>query len=173
MSAALRWGVLPLFGAIAFLQMGCSDVPNYPLCAYQKISPEGWYQEQAVQIELDSVVQTAVYELSLLLRVERTFPLQKLWISVQAEDSSRVKQLPTDTVLCTITNAQGKPLGDGLTVFQYKYVVRTDTFRQGQTPRYQLRHLMQNTPLVGIRDVGIMVSKAQNPSRSKLQKKNW
>ena len=101
----------------------------------------------------DSLPAAGDYRLSFGLRTSATrpYPYRELVVGMRTETCDTAW---TDTLVCTLADAQGEPAGSGLSHYQYEF--SADTLRLSLRPALRVRiyHLMRLDPLTGVTDVG-------------------
>lgn len=141
---------LPLLAALS-LAAGCGE-PR-PAVAEAGCGPEGWESGDTLVLAADSLPAAGDYRLSFGLRTSATrpYPYRELVVGMRTETCDTAW---TDTLVCTLADAQGEPAGSGLSHYQYEF--SADTLRLTLRPALRVRiyHLMRLDPLTGVTDVG-------------------
>ena len=136
--------------------MSCGK--KYACNRYLPVPVEGWEARDTVSIAIDPIRESGNYEFSVGVRSTRQYPYQYLWILTDLE-LIHPDTLIVDTLVCSITDAQGEFLGKGLSVYDNVYPLATIYCKKGQYGRMKLRHIMRRDPLPGISDLGVSISR--------------
>jgi gliding motility-associated lipoprotein GldH len=99
------------------------------------------------------------YDISLQLRNSDFYPYQNIWI-IFAELHPTAETAVNDTIEYRLADASGKWTGNGITLFQNRFPLRTD-YHFPDTGQYTIgiRHGMRDDLLKGIENVGLMIEK--------------
>ncbi|MBQ2403253.1 MAG: gliding motility lipoprotein GldH [Prevotella sp.] len=155
------------FATIALLtaimaNSSCDD--NIIYDKYLHTDIRGWGKNEVMEYTVDSINETATYQMALGLRINDTYPFQNLNIFVsQTIYPGNITY--TDTVTCRVTDRQGKMKGSGVSLYQYLLPITTHTYEKGDSIRVRVIHNMKREVLPGIADVGIKITKQQKDNK--------
>lgn len=141
-----------LFWAITLVMlMGCTQ--GTLLHHYEAVSSEGWIRTDTLLFDIPKVECTADYDLNVGMRYYNKFPYEGVWIVVDG-----TLQEPSahwcDTLYFRIADADGKPLGHGISLLQRDSLVRQIHLYEGQHGQLRLWHIMKREVMPGVREVG-------------------
>ncbi len=146
-----------LLAVVGWLLNACTGNTFYS--HYESVSLDGWARADTLRFTTDSVRQQGQYGIDLALRTTSLYPFMNLALVVQMQ-ASRSNLSLTDTLHFTLTDKEGRSESDGgLAYRQYSRHLLNYTLLEGDTLNVRIHHCMQQNPLPGISDVGIIVEK--------------
>ncbi len=152
-----QWLIIFSLSLVAF---SCNNKVVYE--DYKVLKKSAWPQDSLLVFGLNIKDSTKIYNLSLNVRNEGTYPYSNLWlfISIRPPSGDELK----DTVELTLATPEGRWLGSGLGyLYERKYPYKQNTFfpRKGEY-LIKVRQGMRtdNAILQGIHDFGICLEKA-------------
>lgn len=141
---------------IILLMIGvCSCQDNILYHSYQPTSTVGWLKDDTLSFEFQLIKQPTICELDMGIRHGETYPYQDIWICLNhnLEDSTIYK---TDTIHIHLTNQTGDWAGKGIgNIKQYTTHLRTLQLTNKSGNDVKINHIMQDSLLQGINDIGI------------------
>jgi gliding motility-associated lipoprotein GldH len=146
---------------LTFIVCSCNTKVVYE--DYHDLKKAEWPQDSVLAFGFNIKDSTRIYNLSLNVRNEGTYPYSNLWlfILIRPPSGKEVK----DTVELTLATPEGRWLGSGLGyLYERKYPYRQNTFfpRKGDyiiNVRQGMR--TENGILKGIHDFGICLEKSR------------
>lgn len=142
------------------LFLSCEKEKNILCYSYHAISPIGWEQHDVQSFRLDTVSVEGDYDFLIGLRSTNAYPFQSLWLLIR-EQAERPDTVASDTLECRLTDRQGNELGDGVSLYQQKFFLKTLHLSEGQVVTVNVSHIMRRPILQGISDVGLIVRRKQ------------
>jgi gliding motility-associated lipoprotein GldH len=126
---------------------------------YQIIEPVSWEKEKEYYFTFRIDDNTIPYNVTLEIRNNNLYLYQNLWIFYSEEQP--VGPLLRDTMECMLADEYGKWRGDGISLFQSGFQVRTNYMFpiKGQYT-FSFRHGMRDDNLRGIQEIGLRIEQA-------------
>lgn len=147
---------IPCCVLVLLFFFSCNKEKNVLCFNYHAISPIGWEQHDVQTFKLDTVLEEGDYDFFVGLRSTNAYPFQILWLLIQ-EQAERPDTMASDTLECRLTDRQGNELGDGVSLYQQKFYLKTLHLQSGQVVTVNVSHIMRRPILQGISDVGLIV----------------
>ena len=123
---------------------------------YQAIENTSWEKDKVYYFtfEIDDI--SVPYDLSLEVRNNNMYPYQNLWVFCNEERP--IGPLQKDTIECMLADEFGKWYGNGISLFQSSFPIRTKYHFpiKGQYT-FSFRQGMRNNHLPGIQEIGLRV----------------
>lgn len=144
------------------LATGCTRHNDTLLYNYQRTADEaGWARTDTLLFPLQPVPATATYSLDVGLRMRPNFPYQGLTFVLELSLQNPQVVLK-DTIQFSVADSAGTRLpGQGHSLITYeKHALNLHLFR-GQRGSLRLYHLMAQSPLPAITDVGVKLKAAE------------
>lgn len=145
--------------------VSCSKEQDILCFNYHAISPIGWEQHDVQTFKVDTVIVEGDYDFFIGLRSTNAYPFQSLWLLVQ-QQTERPDSIASDSLECRLTDRQGNELGNGVSLYQQEFYLKTLHLRAGQVVTVNVSHIMRRPILQGISDVGLIVRRKQQESDS-------
>lgn len=155
----MKWRLL-CCSLVLLLFFSCSKEKNVLCFNYHAISPIGWEQHDVQTFKLDTVSTEGDYDFFVGLRSTNAYPFQSLWLLI-CEQAERPDTVASDTLECRLTDRQGNELGDGVSLYQQEFFLKTLHLQAGQVVTVTVSHIMRRPILQGISDVGLIVRRKQ------------
>lgn len=148
-----------LLTAILLLIAACSDYKTYH--QFYSISQGGWSKTDSLIYKIQNLPEHAALQLEVRFTTE--YPYSDLYLGV-SENLSDSINFKVDTLKLSLTHADGRSKGSTLgklyqTSESYKIIDRPQKAKSNQIYIY---HLMSDSTLVGIEDVGIRITHAND-----------
>lgn len=127
---------------------------------YQTIDGRHWEKDKEYYftVEIDDI--TTPYNLTFEVRNNNLYPFQNLWIFWGEEQPSQT--ILKDTTECMLADDYGKWLGQGISLYQSSFPLRTEyRFPETGTYTFSFRQGMRNDELPGIQEIGLKVIKSE------------
>ena len=137
--------------AVALMVAACGDGR-----VFDKFVPtpvDGLEKNDTVTFDVPPVVASGSYRQEVGLRITSDYPFKSLSLEVKqtVEPGHRVS---TDTLACRLYDDDGNLLGQGLSMFQYGFMLPEIDLRKGDSLHVRVRHVMKREILPGITDIG-------------------
>lgn len=145
---------LPLVALLLVLltAVGCNRREVFMHYAPTKVS--GWERKDTLRFDVPPLAEAANYRTTLHVRTTTStpYPFTTLYVEVAQRwtDSCFV-----DTIACALSEREAD--ATGISVRQYAFPVRTLHRAAGDSAHITLRHVMRQTSVSGISDVGISI----------------
>lgn len=150
-----KWSNILLF--LLGLLLFCSC--NWGKTVYHRYTSVGrsWEQNSPVTFDLSELRSGKNYQLFIDVRYTGAYPYRDLYLEV-LHNLEKSDLIVADTFRLLLGNERGLPVGVGLTgLYQYESLVKTFVLDGGENTTVVLKHLMQDSLLFGVTDVGIRV----------------
>lgn len=144
-----------LFFCMAILSSCMQDTL---LHVYQPVPATGWSCRDTLCFEVDSSIAAGSYSLTVGIRTVPQPSLSQVVIAVEQHLDSPL-YTRTDTLVCTLTDAEGRPNVRGGNNPIYENVQLPFHLTEGQHGTIRIRHLMRREVVQGITDVGIRIGR--------------
>ena len=140
----------------------CSACQNQTMYnEFRVIDRSVWEADVAYPFEFEVADTTKAYDLSFVIRNTRDYPYQNFWLFYTLQNPAF--ELANDTLECYLADDYGKWLGDGFSVFESTFTLKTGyRFTKTGTHILYLRQGMTDETLAGVRDVGVVIAES-NP----------
>ena len=147
----LRKSLTLLF--IASLFMACDKQTVYH--TFQSLPTEGWQRKDTLSFQVTVPDSATFYSISVEVRNRNNYPYQNLPLLI-CYDNPETQNLKKDTLEIKLADSTGVWSGDGWGGL-YQSTLRAGMVRIGKAGEYRFRitHLLPDTLLPGINDVGI------------------
>ena len=145
---------------LPLLFIGCQEYTCYH--SYQPVPQAGWSRNDTLFYPLTSPLPPGKYELQIGIRHLESYYYRDIWLGIShnLKDSTRYE---TDTLHLYLANEKGDWYGDGIGgLMQFTQDLPTALSLQDSTANriFQIFHLMNDSVLRSIYDVGIKLSVA-------------
>ena len=153
----LQLPISKVIGCLLFLLTACQG--NIIYHSYQPINQEGWYRNDTLIFYLDScLTNNTPKELQVGIRHTDSYSYKDIWIGLLPINKDSVCIGKTDSIHLYLTNPNGAWKGTGIgesKLFTHtsSYLPETDSIFG-----FKIIHLMQDTPLRSISNVGIRLA---------------
>lgn len=149
-------GIIAFFICLFFFSCG-KNQPVYN--QYQAIDNSTWEKEKEYYFTFEIDDNSVPYNITLEIRNNNLYPYQNLWLFLNEEPP--VGFMVRDTMECMLADEFGKWLGNGISLFQTSYPIRTNyIFTDTGRYTFSFRQGMRNDTLKGIQEIGLRIEKA-------------
>lgn len=139
--------------AILLGTVSCSDGTVYSEA--KETNPAAWAIADEVQFEAD--IDAGTYRMDLLVRSNEQYAFQNLWLFVDTKIGNTL--MKTDTIEGYLSDNFGRRTGQGIGSKRTNMFVVSDSVVLADTTyRFTVRHGMRTDQLIGITDIGIVIS---------------
>ena len=137
-----------------FLCFSCKNEAVYD--QYQAIQNTSWEKNKEYYFTFLIEDISVPYDLTLEVRNNNMYPYQNLWVFCSEE--LPIGPLKRDTIECMLADEFGKWYGDGISLFQSSFPIRSAYYFpvKGQYT-FSFRQGMRNDQLPGIQEIGLRV----------------
>jgi gliding motility-associated lipoprotein GldH len=127
---------------------------------YQAIDHFVWEKDREYYFTFMIDDAQAAYHLTFEVRNNNLYPYQNLWLFCAEEPPAG--NIRRDTMECMLADAFGQWYGDGISLFQTGFPLRT-AYRFPMPGQYtfSFRQGMRNDALQGIQEIGLRIEKAE------------
>ena len=129
---------------------------------YCSTPPTGWSNTDTLHINTSELIASDI-ELEIELRHTPNYRYSKIFIACEENltDSTKFK---TDTIALTLINSEGRLKGEGLgRIYQTRYFYKRLKHPQiSSKSEFRIYHLMNDSTLQGIEDIGIRINHASD-----------
>ena len=154
---------------ILFVALMFSCDNNIVFSEFQPVQDKIWDKQTEFVFRFEIKDVSIPYNISLQLRNSRLYPYQNLYVIFEDSrlhgndrdgEDSRLFENDRDTIECKLADSTGKWTGNGITLFQNLFMVRTN-YHFPDTGAYtiSIRHAMVDDYLKGIEDVGVLIER--------------
>jgi len=134
----------------------CDTGVVYDQYAHTQI--EGWEKNDTLVFDVPRMQSSGRYRLEIGMRTNGAFPFTGLSIVVEQTVIPGYKTL-TDTLRCRISDEKGNILGQGISCFQYNFILSDIDMAKGDSLHVSVRHIMKREILPGVSDVGLKITR--------------
>lgn len=125
---------------------------------FEHVSDTGWEKVDTIDFYIPAVAESGTYSEALELRIDNTFPYQKMMMEVTQTifPEGRQEHFNKD---CSIIDENGNMMGAGVSLFQYTFPFNDIQLNRGDSLHITVIHSMKREILPGVIDVGITLRK--------------
>ena len=129
---------------------------------YTSISPYGWQRDDTVRIAMGPVSHGGVYAEELGLRTNSRYPFIQIVLIIDqlARPSGFTR---TDTLNVSLSDHDGHVLGTGISHYQHLCQLPPVALNSGDTLYVSVHHDMLRSPLSGVTEVGLTMTRNDKP----------
>jgi len=149
--------VILLLGLVVMATLGVSCQQGTVFSQYDSIASPGWERNDTISFRTDTMPAAGTYRPEVGMRINGTYPYMDLSIIVE-QTRLPSGQTRTDTLNCHVIDKTGRPLGQGVNLYQYLFPLPVIQLEQGDVLHVTIRHCMNREILPGISDVGLKLS---------------
>ena len=125
---------------------------------FVNISDEGWHLDSCCQYYIPQLDSPMLYSYYLTLRHSSNYPYQNLWLEVSYIDTSHI--ISKDTIEIYLASTRGRWLGESRgSVIEMPVILKSEGRFHSVSDRIVIRHLMRDTFLYGLYDIGLRIEK--------------
>ena len=151
-----KW-LLPILLTVALAIAGCDRKTIFH--HYEHTPLAGWAKDDTLFFSVQYVPQATVVHRDIELRTDDSYPFRNL--SLIVEQTTFPSQLiRRDTFDCQLMTPDGTVLGQGITLYQYRFHLPDVSLTEGDSLCLSIHHNMRREALPGIADVGIRMTAA-------------
>lgn len=145
-----------LFTTVTILAVLSSCDNKVVYDTYNHTPIEGWEKNDTLFFDVPCMRSSGRYRLEVGMRTNGSFPFTGLSIVVEQTVIPGYKTF-TDTLKCRLSDDKGNFLGQGISCFQYNFILSDINLHEGDSLHVRVRHIMKREILPGISDIGLKV----------------
>lgn len=157
-SRHLRTPVLLLTAALLTVACQHDTVYNH----YQHTPLAGWERNDTLTFTTEALDE-GTYKQEVGVRISADYPFTRLILIVE-QKALKAGDQRTDTLSCTLFDAQGNAKGRGVSHYQSLFHLNTLHVQSGDRLLVAIRHDMKREILPGIADIGVRLSRTPESS---------
>lgn len=146
---------LYIMAALVFV-VSCET--NVVYDTYRHVSLSGWERNDTLVFDFGPVKASGNYHEAIGLRINNSYPFKDLTLIVEHTVFPQ-KTVRCDTLRCGITDSRGIQSGDGISCYQYNFMLSDLRLEHGDSVHVSVRHYMRREILPGISDLGLIVER--------------
>lgn len=150
-----RWLLYSLIWTVALVITGCNR--NIIYHHYEPTPLEGWEKSDTLRFTLPAAKKRSVVQRDVELRISANYPYQNITLIVE-QTTLPANLFRRDTVNCRLFSPDGNILGQGQSLYQFRFQMPDISLNEGDSLCIQVRHNMKREILPGIADVGIRLT---------------
>ena len=155
MSKRLREHILLMTVVIMTVMMvACEDVTYYH---FNHTPLYGWEKNDTLVYDIPPLKEPGKYREYISMRISESYPFKSVFLIIE-QYTYPGKRVTRDTLSYNLVNAKGERTGNGISYYQYNYLLREKDFRRGDSLHITIRHDMKREILPGINDIGFKLS---------------
>lgn len=138
--------------AAAVVMSACGDGLVYD--HYNHTSLTGWDKSDTLTFDIPPIALSGRYRQEIGLRINESYPFKSIAFVVEqtAEPGHRHT---TDTLRCRLADDKGNHTGQGVSYYQYDFILSEVNLNEGDSLHISVRHAMKREVLPGIADIGL------------------
>ena len=146
-----------IFLSLAILLISCNQKTTV-FNQHKELPSKGWHKDSVAHFEV-SLEKKTVYNFLINLRNRNDYKSQNMWLFVSYERPD--KTIKNDTLNFYLADNQGRWLGSGFGSLHQMQVVFIPNieFSQAGVYKFDIKHGMRDTTLIGINDIGLEILK--------------
>lgn len=126
--------------------------------SFLHIPADGWEKSDTLNFDVPKAKEDGLYRLEIGLRTTSAFPFTSLtFVADQFIEPGH--RLTSDTLNCRLSDDKGNTLGNGISLYQYRYILNDVNLCCGDSLRICVRHIMKRETIPGISELGIKIRK--------------
>lgn len=141
---------------MVLLLTGCKQSTVY--YHFENTSESGWEKNDELHFVVDSISADATYQEELALRISNRYPFMRLSLIVEQTVYPAGKTM-VDTLDCSLIDDRGNAIGQGVSQYQYLFLLKNLELHRGDSLHLAVHHDMKREILPGITSVGIRIKK--------------
>lgn len=142
---------------LLMLTMLSSCQKNKVFYHFENTEYGAWDKNNKIEFDIPTLERSGNYAMLVGLRITNAYPFQNLHMIVNTKHMPSGKTT-TENIICKVTDRNGKILGKGVSLYQYRIPVRKEFFMDGDSVHVSVTHNMKRETLPGIMDVGLELS---------------
>lgn len=148
-----KWLYLILCLTVAFISCDRKTIYHH----YEHTPLAGWEKEDTLFFAIGRMTHKSTLQRDVELRTADNYPFRSLSLIVE-QTVLPSGQMSRDTIDCDLTTPDGNIIGQGITLYQYRYPLPAVSLNEGDSISLRIYHNMRREVLAGIADVGIRLT---------------
>ena len=144
-----------IFLTVALAVAGCDRKMIYH--HYEHTSLEGWEKGDTLFFAVKPIAQRTVMRRDVELRTAGSYPFRNLSLIVE-QTILPSYSICRDTLDCCLVTPDGTVLGQGITLYQYRFSLPDTNLEEGDSLSLRIYHNMRCEVLPGVADVGLRLT---------------
>lgn len=125
---------------------------------YQHTPLSGWEKNDTLHFDVPPLWDSGSFQQIIGLRINQDFPFTSLSLVVEQKISPGFRY-HVDTLKCQFLGSDANLQGQGVSYYQFNYLLRNIDLRRGDSIHVTIRHAMKREILPGISDIGFKIIK--------------
>ena len=143
------------FMTVALAMASCDRKTIYH--HYEHTPLTGWEKNDTLFFSLSRIAKDAVIQRDIELRIADSYPFRNLSLIIE-QTTWPAGHTHRDTLDCQLMAPDGKILGQGITLYQYRFSLPDMSLNEGDSLSLHICHDMRRETLPGIADIGIRLA---------------
>ena len=132
---------------------------------YLHTSRTGWERNDTLTFRIPPMQEGGEYTEEVGVRISGDYPFLGLTLVVE-QTKLNTHERQCDTLECSLIDKNGRPLGNGITHYQYRFHLKTLRLEEHDSLRIAIRHDMKREMLPGITEIGVKLNKTKGTAKS-------
>lgn len=147
------------FTVAAMTFSSCNRNNNIHYSLFMPTNIEGWTKQDTLLYNIGKVGIGGEYERSIGMRISNNYPFKSLTIIIEQTVMPQAK-VTKDTLECVFCDDNGNILGNGLSLYQFKFPIPAVRLNDNDSLSVRIWHHMRKEELEGVSDVGFELKKS-------------
>ena len=147
-----KWLYLIIYITVALVTASCDRKTVYH--HYEHTPLEGWEKDDTLFFSTERMPQEAALQRDIELRMADSYPFRNLSLIIE-QTTLPSCHTQRDTLDCPLITPDGKILGQGITLYQYRFRLPDISVSEGDSLKLKIYHNMRRETLTGIADIGV------------------
>lgn len=148
--------ILSVISVVAVSLSACDNGTVYDKYNHTPIT--GWEKNDTLFFNVPAQKKNGRYRQEIGLRTNAAYPFTGLTLVVEQTVEPGHRQF-TDTLDCRLSDDKGNILGQGISYFQYNFILSDVELFEGDSLHVCVRHIMKREILPGISDIGLKMTR--------------
>lgn len=148
--------ILSVISVVAVSLSACDNDTVYDKYNHTPIT--GWEKNDTLFFNVPAQKENGRYRQEIGLRTNAAYPFTGLTLVVEQTVEPGHRQF-TDTLDCRLSDDKGNILGQGISYFQYNFILSDVELFEGDSLHVCVRHIMKREILPGISDIGLKMTR--------------
>lgn len=127
---------------------------------YLHTSQTGWERNDTLTFRIPPMKEEGDYTEEVGVRISGDYPFLGLTLVVE-QTKLNTHERQRDTLECSLIDKKGRPMGNGITYYQYRFPLKTLRLEEHDSLRITIRHDMKREILPGITEIGVKLDKTK------------
>ncbi|MDL2222920.1 gliding motility lipoprotein GldH [Bacteroidales bacterium OttesenSCG-928-M11] len=151
--------IISTFISLLFLLSACNPKEIYS--EFHSLPDAIWNKNNPAVFEVEVQDSTLAYDLFINVRNNNNYSFQNLWLFIESNDETG--NITKDTLNIELADIYGKWHGKGFSIYSLSFPYK-ESYRYPNCGKYtyKIEHGMREETLLGVSDIGFVVSKGGN-----------